>query len=142
MRARPELQLLLIRLFAGLAFLPHAAPKLFAGIEAREELAQRLADPALPHALQIVVLAGIIELALGLMLSLGCWTRAAAVISVLYLAASAYLLPSQYGILWILICGSFVVFGGGRWSVDGWLKAASIQETPRAMPSPGQRPDR
>jgi putative oxidoreductase len=136
MSARPGLQLLLVRLCVGLAFLPHAAPKLFAGVEAREELAQRLADLDIPHALQIVVLAGVIELAMGVMLSLGCYTRSAAVISALYLAASACLLPPQYGLLWMLICASFVISGGGRWSVDGWLKAAPIQETPRATPSP------
>jgi putative oxidoreductase len=127
MRARPELQLLLVRLCVGLAFLPHAAPKLFAGVEAREEVARRLADLGIPHALQIVVLAGVIELALGLVLSLGCYTRTSALIAALYLGASAYLLPAQYGILWMLICASFAVSGGGRWSVDGWLKTAPDQ---------------
>jgi putative oxidoreductase len=142
MGARPQLQLLLIRLCVGLAFLPHAAPKLFAGVEAREALARRLVDLGIPHALQIVVLAGVIELALGLVLSLGCYTRTSALIAALYLAASAYLLPPQYGIIWILICASFVLSGGGRWSVDAWLKAAPAEEDPHATALARQRPDR
>src|SRR5258705_11178030 len=57
-RARPELQLLLVRLCVGLAFLPQAAPKLFAGVEARGALAQRLVGLGIPHALQLVVIGG------------------------------------------------------------------------------------
>jgi putative oxidoreductase len=126
MALRPELQLLLVRLCVGLAFLPHAAAKLFAGMETREQLAQQLAELGIPHALQLVVIAGVIELAVDLMLMLGCWTRTAAVVSALYLAASAYFLLPPQAILWMLICASFAIAGGGRWSIDGWLKAEPL----------------
>jgi putative oxidoreductase len=139
---RQELQLLLVRLCVGLAFFPQTIAKLFAGVEARAELSQRVAELGIPHALQLVVVAGVVELAVGLMLTLGCCTRTAAVVAALYLAASAYLLPAQYGILWMLICASFVISGGGRWSIDGWLKAAPIQKDLGAAASRRQRPDR
>jgi uncharacterized membrane protein YphA (DoxX/SURF4 family) len=62
------------------------------------------------------------------MLVLGCATRTAAVGSALYLAASAYLLPAPHAILWMLICASFTIAGGGRWSIDGWLKAEPLPQ--------------
>jgi uncharacterized membrane protein YphA (DoxX/SURF4 family) len=122
--ARSELQLLLVRLCAGLAFLPATAPKLFAGVEARAELAQRLAQLGVPHVVQVVVLAGVIELAACFMLTLGYCTRSVGLVSALYLLASTvYLRTWQHSLLWVLVCASFVVAGGGRWSFDGWLKA-------------------
>jgi putative oxidoreductase len=129
--ARSELQLVLVRLCAGLAFLPAAAPKLFAGVEARAELAQRLAQLGIAHALQIVVLAGLIELALCFMLTLGYCTRSAGLVSALYLASTIYLGTWQHALLWMLVCASFVVAGGGRWSVDGWLKAEPMPRKTR-----------
>jgi putative oxidoreductase len=137
-----EVQLLLVRLCVGLAFLPQTIPKLFAGMEARAELSQRLAEYGIPHTLQLVVAAGVLELALGLMLTIGCWTRAAAVVGALYLTATAYVVGPQDRILWVLVCASFAIAGGGRWSVDGWLKTAPIPEGARATPSPRQLPDR
>jgi uncharacterized membrane protein YphA (DoxX/SURF4 family) len=122
-----ELQLLLVRLCVGLAFLPQTMPKLFAGLEARAELSQRLAGFGIPHTLQLVVLAGVLELAVGLMLTIGCRTRTAAVVGTLYLAATAYVLGPQGRVLWMLICATLAISGGGRWSVDDWLKP----ETPR-----------
>jgi uncharacterized membrane protein YphA (DoxX/SURF4 family) len=119
-RARPELQLLVVRLCVGLAFLPQAAPKLFSGVEARGALAHRL---GLPHALQFVVLAGVVEFALGLMLMLGCATRFAALAGALSLGAGAYLFAQPHALLWIPVCASFAIAGGGRWSVDAWLKS-------------------
>lgn len=121
---RQELQLLLVRLCVGLAFLPQTIPKLFAGVEARAQLSQRLAELDIPHTLQLVVVAGVLELAVGLMLTIGCWTRTSAVVAALYLAATAYLVGPQDRVLWMLVCASFVLAGGGRWSVDGWLKAS------------------
>jgi putative oxidoreductase len=139
---RQELQLLLVRLCVGLAFLPQTIPKLFAGVEARAELSQRLAESGIPHMLQLVVVAGVLELAVGLMLTIGCCTRMAAVVGALYLAATAYLVGPQDRVLWMLVCATFAISGGGRWSVDGWFRAAPIQESARAIPSPRQRPDR
>jgi uncharacterized membrane protein YphA (DoxX/SURF4 family) len=123
MLAGPELQLLMIRVCAGLAFLPHAAPKLFAGVEARAALAQRLSQAGMPSGLQLVVLAGAIEFALGLMLMLGCGTRVAAVAGAACLGAGAYFLDQLYALPWIAVCASYAIWGGGRWSVDGLLKS-------------------
>jgi uncharacterized membrane protein YphA (DoxX/SURF4 family) len=132
-----ELQLLLVRLCVGLAFLPQTIPKLFAGVEARAELSQRLAEYGIPHTLQLVVAAGVLELALGLMLTIGCWTRATAVVGTLYLTATAYVVGPQDRILWMLVCATFAIAGGGRWSVDGWLKTApSAHGSPTSPPRP------
>jgi uncharacterized membrane protein YphA (DoxX/SURF4 family) len=122
-RARPELQLLLVRVCVGLAFLPQAAPKLFAGVEARGALAQRLTALGIPHALQLVVIGGVVEFALGLMLMLGCGTRFAALAGALSLGAGAYLFTQPHALLWIPVCASFAIAGGGPWSVDAWLKS-------------------
>jgi uncharacterized membrane protein YphA (DoxX/SURF4 family) len=122
-RARPELQLLLVRVCVGLAFLPQAAPKLFAGLEARGALAQRLTALGIPHALQLVVIGGVVEFALGLMLMLGCGTRFAALAGALSLGAAAYLFSQPQALLWIPVCASFAIAGGGPWSVDAWLKS-------------------
>jgi len=123
---RLELQLLLIRVCAGLAFLPHAAPKLFEGFVVRERIAQQIAGVGLPHALQFVVLAGVIELVLGLTLTLGWVMRAAAVLAAVYLGVLAYFLPEEHALLWLVVCVSFAIAGGGRWSVDGWLGSNSV----------------
>jgi putative oxidoreductase len=122
---RHDLQLALVRVCAGLAFLPLAAPKLFAGVHARAQLAQRLTDMGLPHALQLAIVGGIIELAAGLMLAAGYYTRGAALVSALYLGASAYVLSQPRWIVWMLISASFAIAGGGRWSIDGWLGTAA-----------------
>jgi putative oxidoreductase len=121
---RQELQLLLVRLFVGLAFLPQTIPKLFAGVEARAQLSQRFAELGIPHTLQLCVVAGVLELAVGLMLTIGCWTRTSAVVAALYLAATAYLVGPQDRVLWMLVCATFAISGGGRWSMDGWLKGS------------------
>jgi len=120
---RAELQLLLLRVCVGVAFLPQAAPKLFAGVEARGALAHRLTALGMPHAMLLVVLAGVLEFALGLMMILGCGTRLAAIGGALTLGASAYLLAQPHAGLWALACASFALSGGGPWSVDRWLKA-------------------
>jgi putative oxidoreductase len=119
---RQELQLFLIRVCAGLAFVPAAVPKLFAGVEARAQLAERLTQRGVPHALQMVLVAGLIELALCLTLTLGYGTRVAALIAASYLAVTMYVGPWPPALLWMLVCASFVIAGGGRWSVDGWLR--------------------
>jgi len=125
MRARSELQLLLLRLCLGLAFLTQAAPKLFAGVEARAALAQRLTTLGIPHAMQLVVVAGVVEFAFGLMTMLGCATRFAAIGGALSLCASAYVFAHPDLGLWALACASFALSGGGPWSLDRWLTADS-----------------
>jgi uncharacterized membrane protein YphA (DoxX/SURF4 family) len=121
---RQELQLLLVRLCVGLAFLPQTIPKLFAGLEERADLSLRLAASGIPHTLQFVVVAGVLELAVGVLLTIGCSTRTAAVVGTVYLAATAYFLGPQDRVLWMLVCATFAISGGGRWSVDCWLKAS------------------
>jgi uncharacterized membrane protein YphA (DoxX/SURF4 family) len=121
MGARGELQLLLVRLCAGLAFVPASVPKLFEGVAVRAQIARQLAGLGVPHSVELVVLAGVAEVALGGMLVLGCVTRVAAVVSALYLGAVGYYFPSWSVMLWMLVCLSFAIGGGGRWSIDRWL---------------------
>ncbi|HUP08965.1 MAG TPA: DoxX family protein [Caldimonas sp.] len=132
MGARGELQLLLVRLCAGLAFVPASVPKLFDGLAVRARIAQQLSALGVTHAVELVVLAGVAELALGGMLVLGCATRLAAVLAALYLAAVGYFFPSENVIVWLLVCLSFAVGGGGRWSVDRWLR--SVDAPPSTPP--------
>jgi uncharacterized membrane protein YphA (DoxX/SURF4 family) len=58
-----DLQLVLLRLCAGLAFLPYAVPKLFEGLEVRTRVAQQFAHLGIAHPLGLVIVAGVIELA-------------------------------------------------------------------------------
>jgi len=132
MGARGELQLLLVRLCAGLAFVPASVPKLFDGLAVRAQIAQQLSALGVTHAVELVVLAGVAELALGGLLVLGCATRVTAVLSALYLAAVACFFPSENVIVWSLVCLSFAIGGGGRWSVDRWLR--SVDSPPSPLP--------
>jgi uncharacterized membrane protein YphA (DoxX/SURF4 family) len=120
---RGALQLMLVRLSTALTFVLQALPKLFHGMEARADMAHRLGQLGVPHSLQLVMLSGVIEMALSLLLTLGYGTRGAAGVAVLYLALRAYAMLSAHAIAWLLVCGSLCLSGGGRWSVDGWLKA-------------------
>jgi uncharacterized membrane protein YphA (DoxX/SURF4 family) len=117
------LPLLLVRVGTALAFVLQAMPKLFQGMQARSDMAQRLAQLGLPHSLQLVVISGVLEMALSLLLSLGYATRTAASLAIVYLALRLYVMPSAFTIPWLLLCASLCFSGGGRWSVDGWLKA-------------------
>jgi putative oxidoreductase len=126
-----DLKLMLFRLCVGLAFVPHAVPKLFEGLEVRTRIAQQFAQLGVAHSLGMVIIAGVIELALCVGLTIGFGTQVAGLASALYLAITILLghYPSglfgggwEYRVLWMLACAGVAIAGGGRWSLDAWLK--------------------
>jgi putative oxidoreductase len=119
----PDLPLALFRLCAGLAFVPYAVTKLFAGLEVRTRIAQQFAHVGIAHALGMVIVAGMIELALSVVLTIGFGTRPAALLAALYLVITMLIGGGwQYRVLWIVACAGLAIAGGGRWSLDAWLK--------------------
>jgi len=120
----------LVRVAAGLLLVPHGAQKLFGafggyGVEATGQFfATKLGLPA-----SFALLAGLIEFVGGIFLAAGFLTRpvAALVAGVMAVAVVSVHLPagffwtdggSEYPLLWGIVALSFVLRGGGRYSVD------------------------
>lgn len=120
----------LTRVVAGLFLMPHGAQKLFGlfggyGLDATGQFfASKL---GLPPALATV--AGLIEFFAGLCLALGLLTRPAAalIIGLMTVAIVHVHLPNgyfwtdlgyEYPLFWGLVALSFVIRGGGRYSLD------------------------
>ena len=123
----------LVRVTAGLLLVPHGAQKLFGwfggyGIEATGQFfAAKLGLPA-----SLAMTAGIIEFFGGLLLAAGIATRpvAAPVFGLMAVAVVQVHLPAgffwttggyEYPLLWGIVALSFVIRGGGRYSVDGLI---------------------
>lgn len=134
-----EIQLLLIRLYLGLDFIPHFSEKLFEGPGPRDEDVAAFAQLGVPSPSAMVILAGLCELAASLGLTFGVMTRVAALGTAAYLVFATVLghhdeigfmwvLPGggwEFPAMWAFLCGSFVLTGGGRWSVDALLRRRS-----------------
>lgn len=120
----------LVRIAAGLALMPHGAQKLFGafggyGVEATGQFfAAKLGLPA-----SLALVAGVIEFFGGLFLAAGFLTRpvAALVTGLMAVAVVTVHLPAgyfwtdggyEYPLLWGIVALSFVLRGGGRYSVD------------------------
>ncbi len=120
----------LVRIATGLMLVPHGAQKLFGwfggyGIEATGQFfAAKLGQPP-----SFALLAGLIEFVGGLLLALGLLTRAVAalVVGLMTVAIVHVHLRAgfswtsggyEYPLLWGLVALSFVLRGGGHFSVD------------------------
>lgn len=120
----------LVRATTGLLLMPHGAQKLFGlfggyGLDATGQFfATKLGLPA-----SFALLAGLIEFAGGLMLAVGLATRAAAalVVGMMTVAVFGVHLGNgffwtsggfEYPLMWGIVALSFVVRGGGRFSLD------------------------
>jgi putative oxidoreductase len=120
----------LVRVIAGLMLVPHGAQKLFGafggyGLEATGQFfAAKLGLPPV-----FATLAALIEFAGGLALALGLLTRpvAALIFGMMAVAVFQVHLPNgyfwtdggyEYPLLWGLVALSFVIRGGGRYSLD------------------------
>lgn len=120
----------LVRVTAGLLLMPHGAQKLFGwfggyGVSATGQFfASKLGLPA-----SLALLAGVIEFFGGLALAAGLATRvvAALVFGMMAVAVLQVHLPNgyfwtsggfEYPLMWGLIALSFVIRGGGRYSLD------------------------
>jgi putative oxidoreductase len=123
----------MVRVAAGLLLMPHGAQKLFGlfggyGVEATGQFFA--AKLGLPPSLALV--AGLIEFFGGLSLAFGFATRvvAALVFGLMAVAVLWVHLPIgffwteggfEYPLFWGLVALSFVVRGGGRYSVDALI---------------------
>ncbi|HYP58432.1 MAG TPA: DoxX family protein [Beijerinckia sp.] len=125
----------LVRVTTGLFLMPHGAQKLFGwfggyGLEATGQFfASKLGLPP-----QMALLTGLIEFFGGLALALGFATRAAAALVVgmmtvaviqVHLAKGFFWTDGgfEYPLMWGILALSFVIRGGGRYSLDaliGW----------------------
>jgi putative oxidoreductase len=120
----------LVRVATGLFLVPHGAQKLFGafggyGLEASSQFfATKLGLPA-----SFALLAGLIEFVGGIALALGLLTRVAAgaVLALMAVAVFAVHLGNgyfwtdggyEYPLLWAILALSFVIRGGGRYSLD------------------------
>lgn len=120
----------MVRAVAGLLLMPHGAQKLFGlfggyGIEATGQFfAAKLGLPP-----QLALLAGLIEFFGGLALAVGFMTRPAAalVVGLMTVAVLKVHLPIgffwtdggfEYPLFWGVVALSFVIRGGGRYSLD------------------------
>jgi putative oxidoreductase len=119
-----------VRVTTGAFLLPHGAQKLFGlfggyGVEATGQFfASKLGLPA-----SFALVAGLIEFFGGLALALGLFTRPAAALVFVLMAvavvqvhlANGYFWTNmgfEYPLMWAILALSFVVRGGGRYSVD------------------------
>ena len=123
-----------LRVAAGLFLVPHGAQKLFGWFGGYGPVAtgqffeQQL---GFSNGLLVAVGAGSVEFFGGLLLALGLLTRpAAAAASVLLLVALTVHLGNgffwteggyEYPLLWLIVTLTFVVKGGGAYSVDRYL---------------------
>ena len=145
-----ELQLFLIRIYVGIDFIPHFAEKLFEGPGPRGEDIAAFKAMGLTHPEAMVIIAGLCEFAAFFGLTFGFWTRVAAVGTAVYLGIAVILgghiengfiwvAPGggwEFGALWAFVALSFVLTGGGKWSLDAlirestglppWLRALSV----------------
>ena len=123
----------LVRVAAGLLLVPHGAQKLFGafggfGVEATGQFfAAKLGLPT-----ELALVAGLVEFFGGLALAAGFLTRPAAalIVGLMAVAIVAVHWPAgffwtsggfEYPLLWGLVALSFVIRGGGRYSVDALI---------------------
>jgi putative oxidoreductase len=123
----------LLRAAAGLLLVPHGAQKLFGwfggyGIDATGQFfATKLGLPA-----SFALIAGMIEVFGGLFLAFGLATRAVATLVVALMAvavvhvhlAAGFFWTSggyEYPLLWGIVALTFVIRGGGRYSLDALI---------------------
>jgi putative oxidoreductase len=125
----------LVRVATGLFLVPHGAQKLFGwfggyGIDATGQFfASKLGLPA-----SLALVAGVVEFFGGLLLAAGIATRlmAALVFGLMAVAVVQVHLPAgffwtdggyEYPLLWGILALSYVIRGGGRYSVDAVIGA-------------------
>jgi putative oxidoreductase len=134
-----QIQLLLLRVYLGLDFTNHFAEKFgLLGPGPKKETVENFARLLGPeHAYAMMIVAGLCEFASFVGLTFGVLTRFAACGSALYLFialmdghhfsngfgwANAGGGGWEFPLLWTVFCLSFVIAGGGPWSLDGLLR--------------------
>jgi putative oxidoreductase len=118
----------LIRLVAGLSFIPHGYPKLLNPPAAAKFFTENGFEPGMLWALAV----GCTEVFGGLCLALGFLTRLACVPTLLFLlSAIRFHWPNgfpwneegfEYPLFWAVVVFHFLIHGGGRYSVDALIR--------------------
>lgn len=131
-----DIQLTLIRVYLGLEFIPHFAGKFgLAGQETHDAVLAYFGT-VVNHPQEMFLLAGLCEFAAFIGLTFGLFTRVAALGTSVYLLITLFtghhntfgftwVNPGggwEYPALWSFVCLTFVLSGGGRWSIDHWLQ--------------------
>jgi len=130
-----EVQLFLIRVYIGLDFTHHFAEKFgLLGSQAYSNVLHYFSTVSSSPE-QMVLLAGLCEFGAFVGFTFGLFTRVAAVGTALYLVVALFMGHHQdlgftwvnpgggweYPAMWVFLCLSFVLTGGGRWSADRYL---------------------
>ena len=119
----------MIRLVAGLSFVPHGYPKLFVNPSAS---AAFLEQSGYRPGMFWAVLLGCTEVFGGLLLAAGLFTRLVCVPILIFLivAITTYHWPNgfawneegfEYPMFWAIVVFHFLINGGGRYSVDAMI---------------------
>lgn len=130
-----DIQLFIIRIYLGLDFLGHFPEKFGWLGPAKYQAVLDYFTHVMPYPQSMLLLAGLCELGACIGLTLGLFTRVAALGSALYLVISLFaghhhvigftwIKPGggwEFAAMWAVLCASFVLTGGGRWSVDHWI---------------------
>ncbi len=131
-----EIHLLLIRVYIGLDFIHHFAEKFgLLGTKAYEDVLHYFGTVT-SDAYPMLILAGLCEFGAFVGFTFGLFTRVAAVGTALYLVIALFMghhnlmgftwaNPGggwEYPAFWAFICLSYILTGGGRYSIDHWLR--------------------
>lgn len=120
-----------MRFSAGAIMVPHGVQKLFFGTAVNT--AQGMAAKGFPFPLQLAYFIGFVELVVAAALAVGLFTRIAAVILwiellvilIWFVGPNGYFWGRQgyeFVLLWMLLFTAIFFRGGGRYSVDNYLR--------------------
>lgn len=120
-----------MRFSAGAIVVPHGVQKLVYGTAVNT--AQGMAAKGFPFPLQLAYFIGFVELFVAAALAIGLFTRIAAVvlwiemlvIIVFFVGPNGYFWGRQgyeFALLWLLLFTAIFFRGGGRYSVDSFLR--------------------
>lgn len=127
-----------VRLYFGLNEVGHTTEKLFAGQGSFHTLVHGFEGFGLTHTAGLfVVLGGLIELASAISVGLGLFARLGAVVSLIYFLVATLGFGGEWGrgyawataggggweyvMMLLVVFGSVLVSGAGKFSIDGWL---------------------
>lgn len=120
-----------MRFSAGAILVPHGVQKLFYGTAVNT--AQGLATKGFPFPLPLAYFVGFVEFAVAIALAIGLFTRVSAailwiemlVIIIWFVGPNGYFWGRQgyeFALLWLLLFTAIFFRGGGRYSVDHYLR--------------------
>ncbi len=131
-----EWQLIFIRMYIGLNFIPHFTEKLFAGPTPHLADVRSFIGLGVPFPDYFVWFAGFCEFGAAIALGLGFFMRIGALGTVLYLMIAAYLGHHfdlgfiwvdpgggwEFTVMWVTLIFSFFITGSHRFSIDHYLE--------------------